>query len=743
MTALAALPALCWWGKGLPRRRLGGGGLPKNHAIKREPRNFRTRFRTILNMEASAFLRSLLGYAFCRWRIRTILFSAIVGASPVLFSGPLLAGSTVQLSPLVAKSTLIGPLDGNRQISVVLVLPLSDPQGAARFVQHLSTPGDPLYHRYLTPEQFAEGFGGNASDYAAVKEWAAANGLTVSQESTARMSLTVHGSVAQFENIFSTQVNTYRSPSGEDFYSAAIKPTVPSTIAAKVSSVIGLTGSKQYAPLVKIGKILGTAADLSGERARTDAGPGGTGPGGSYAPADLRAAYTIPLFGKFDDRTVVGVFEQGGFDASDVTEYLTRFKLPQPKVTAVSVDGSPTGVSDPNVELEAVLDIDMVIGINPSIHEVRVYEDSTDYFQVALLDAMTQAANEDKVQILSISYGQDEYLQGQDAINAENDALLELASEGITVLASSGDNGAYGDLSNGVYNVSDPATQPYITAVGGTTLLTGPHQEYQSEHIWNDLVIYLGADGGGISSVWSIPSWQVGAEPAVNGGSDTMRNVPDIAAVGDPLTGVGIYSKINGGWLQVGGTSVAAPIWASYLGLVNAGAKFAGLGRLGYFNPTLYNIGAAIDGVPVPWAWLNDVETGSNGSNALYTGYPGYSAGYAYDDCKGNGSLSGSVLPAILINNLNESLNGLNSAWAVPTDRSVLIQWDKAVGATAYFVTVDHTAGASAVGVANVYATKTTSLEVTGLIPDTVYFAVVFAVSPYGFQFNYLYFTTK
>jgi subtilase family serine protease len=709
-----------------------------------EPRNFRSRFRTILNMEASAFLRSLLGYAFCRWRIRTILFSAIVGASPVLFSGPLFAGSAVQLSPLVAESTLIGPLDPNRQISVVLVLPLSDPQGAANFVRHLSTPGDPLYHHYLTPEQFAERFGGNASDYAALREWATANGLTVSQESTARIDLTVRGSVAQFENIFSTQINTYRSPSEEEFYSAAVKPIVPSAISAKVFCVIGLTGSKQYAALVKIGKLLGAAAaDVSAELEKTNAGPGGTGPGGSYAPADLRAAYTIPLFGKFDDRTVVGVFEQGGFDASDVTEYLTRFKLPQPKVTAVSVDGSPTGVSDPNVELEAVLDIDMVIGINPSIHEVRVYEDSTDYFQVALLDAMTQTANEDKVQILSISYGQDEYLQGQDAINAENDALLQLASEGITVLASSGDNGAYGDLSNGVYNVSDPATQPYITAVGGTTLLTGPHQEYQSEHIWNDLAIYLGADGGGISSVWSIPSWQVGAEPAVNGGSDTMRNVPDIAAVGDPLTGVGIYSKINGGWVQVGGTSVAAPIWASYLSLVNAGAKFAGLGRLGYFNPTLYNIGAAIDGVPVPWVWLNDVETGSNGSNALYTGYPGYSAGYAYDDCKGNGSLSGSVLPAILINNLNESLNGLNSAWAVPTDRSVLIQWDKAVGATAYFVTVDHTAGASAVGVANVYATKTASLEVTGLIPDTVYFAVVFAVSPYGFQFNYLYFTTK
>jgi subtilase family serine protease len=679
------------------------------------------------------------------------LSGGLVFGSLALISGPLSAeGIRVGLSPLVAKSTLLGPTDPNQQVSVVLTLPLSDPQGAADFIQHLSAPGDPLYHRYLTPQQFAERFGGSTADYAAVKEWVLANGLTVSQESTARINLTVRGSVAQVQALFQTQINRYRSPDGAEFYSAAIKPTIPTAISARVSSVVGLTGSKQIAPLVKIGRTLrATMPDGVAESGDAKAGQGGTGPGGSYFAADLRTAYSVPDFGSFDKKTIVGVFEQGGFDASDVSEYLTKNKLAQPKITPVSVDGSPTVVSEPLVELEAVLDIDMIIGINPSVYEVRVYEDSLDSFQVALLDALTQIGNEDLVQILSISYGQDEYLQGQDAITAESDALEELASEGITVLASSGDNGAYGDLSGGIYNVSDPASQPYVTGVGGTTLFTGPRQEYVGEHIWNDLNINLGASGGGISSVWPIPSWQVGTNAVPNGGSGTMRNVPDVAALGDPLTGVGIYSEINGGWVEIGGTSVAAPIWASYLSVVNATCKFAGLDALGYFNQVLYNVGMALDDEAVPYAFLYDIETGSNGSNVLYPGYPGYTAGYAYDDCKGNGSLWGvNFLPGVIMSGLqfDYGISDIQAVWAVPKATSALLQWDEAVGATAYFVSLWHygPAGSYVPYVTTSYLTRNTSLEVTGLTPnDDSYYAYVLAVNKQGFSYNSVYFTTK
>src|ERR1700730_721635 len=163
--------------------------------------------------------------------------------------------ATVELSPLVAKSTFVSPVDRNHPISLVLTLPLSDPTGAADFVDHVSRRGDPLFHQYLTPQEFASRYGASESDYAALKQWATANGLTVSQESVARTALTVHGSVAQFQSLFNTQINNYRSPDGEEFYSAAVTPTIPNAVADKTSAVIGLTSGRKYTPHVRVGKV--------------------------------------------------------------------------------------------------------------------------------------------------------------------------------------------------------------------------------------------------------------------------------------------------------------------------------------------------------------------------------------------------------------------------------------------------------------------------------------------------------
>lgn len=98
----------------------------------------------------------------------------------------------------------------------------------------------------------------------------------------------------------------------------------------------------------------------------------------------------------------------------------------------------------------------------------------------------------------------------------------------------------------------------------------------------------IGASGGGVSSYWPIPTWQVRTLYSIppggifktsatpnsiatrNGGSSTMRNVPDLTAVANPLTGVAVYSVINGSWLQVGGTSVSAPVWGGYLSILGS-----------------------------------------------------------------------------------------------------------------------------------------------------------------------------
>jgi kumamolisin len=638
----------------------------------------------------------------------------------------------------------LAPVDANQEIGVTLCLPLSDPKGAAEFARRVSTPGDALFHEYITPEEFAARYGANAADYAALKEWAASAGLKISQESVARTVLSVRGTVGQLQTIFKTQLNKYRGPDGSEFYSASFSPTIPSEIATKVSSVLGLSGSRQYAPHVKIGKVVGESpklgvADATGKTNGTH----GSGPGGGYSAANLRTAYGIPTFGKLQSNTVVALFEQGGFSVVDVAKYLRANNLPLPKLTPVSVDHSPTTISDPNVEVEAVLDIDMVIGINPAVSEVRVYEDSIDPFPTALLDAMTKVADEKKAQIMSISYGDDEANQGSAAMEAENSVLAQLTGEGVTVLASSGDDGAYGRGPNGPYNVADPSSQPFVTAVGGTTLFTDGNSNYLGEQVWNELPSHAGATGGGISSYWPIPFYQT-AEPVSgyvisNGGSSTYRNVPDVAAVGDLFTGVSIYSKNAGGWITVGGTSVSAPIWAGYLSILNAGFHYLGLKDVGYFNTLLYAVGAPFNGgTGFAANQLFDIIEGTNGlPPALSFGNPGFSAGFGYDNCTGNGSLWGANFFPQLVGTYVSPLNGpagISNLNVVAQATSAVATWDAVSGATGYIVQLADLDLGFGYPPGSVYVTKKTTIKLTGLIPNTgSYSLIVWAISPNSF----------
>jgi subtilase family serine protease len=675
------------------------------------------------------------GFAFRR-QFGAAILGRVVAASLLLTTGSGFAGVTsVELSPLVAKSTLVAPVDGGKQISVLLALPSSDPTGLAEFVHHVSTSGDPLYHQYITPQQFAQKFGGNADDYAYLKSWATANGLQVSQESVSRINLVVRGSASQLENIFKTQLNTYRAADGQTFYSAGVKPSVPAELASRVSGVIGLTSTEPLASQVKVAKTLGENPVGRSDKMRADTA-GGTGPGGTYSAKDLRTAYSIPTFGNLKKDTVIAVFEQGGYKISDTDVYFEKNNLRKVKQTSIAVNKSPIQV-EPTVELEACLDIDTVAGINPNVAEVLVYIDdyNTDPFNVAMPAAITAVANDNKAQILSISYGQNEGYQGNSAMEAENTALQQCAAEGITVLASSGDAGAYEGWSpNYPYNVLDPASQPDVTGVGGTTLYTGPGEIYVSEQAWNDLGNFGGATGGGISSYWAIPSYQSTEPPsgyvAGNGGSLTMRNIPDVAAVGDPRTGVGVYVKDQGGWVQVGGTSLSCPVWAGYLSTINAAFTFAGIGNLGLFNPGLYAIGSPYfyEGY-FPCDWLNDVTEGSNGYAPLY-GHPGYTNGPGYSNTTGNGSIWGGGLAAqILISQTQPGTPPRTFWFNTPkvTRKSIEVTWANSVGSAAYVMALYYQGPYGTT--VQTFVTKETKLTIAGLKPNAQY-------NLWGWSFN-------
>jgi subtilase family serine protease len=646
-----------------------------------------------------------------------------------LASGRVYAASSasVALSPAISKSTLLSAMDPAKEITIQLSLPLSDSKGAHELLQHLSNPKDPLFHQYITVEEFAARFGGNEADFAAVKQWAVNNQLTILHESSVRTSLTVRGTVAQMERLFMTQLNNYRSAAGDEFYSASVAPTLPSDIVSKIRGVVGLTGGVQKAPLYKVRKRVGQ----NPAAIRTDSG---TGPGGGFAPDDLKTAYSIPTFGGLVKQTVA-VFEQGGIVKTDVTTYEAEFSLPNVPITQTGVDGSDTNANGAIVEVD--LDIDAILGLNPSVKEIQVYvaDYNTIPFSTGLVDTFDDVAAKGVAQTLSVSYGLDEVQAGDTAIQNEGDALVECEDAGVTVLVSAGDDGAYGRTGTDTYpatlNAPDPGSQPLVTCVGGTSLDTSSSQQYAGEVVWNDLSFDEGATGGGVSSYWALPAYQPSSLVTQNGGSSSNRNVPDVAAVADPETGYAVYTASEGGWIVVGGTSLSAPLWASYISILNSGIQYLNhvkTPQVGYFDPILYT---ALGNGYSPAGSLYPITSGSNGDAALY-GTAGYNAGENYNNCTGLGSLWGPAgYEVVLYSGTGKDIPPAPAKITVkPADTSAELSWPKSKGAKGYAVYVTTVPADQAT--AQFLVTRSPKITVTGLTAGQEYSVAVAAVNTGG-----------
>jgi len=239
---------------------------------------------------------------------------------------------------------------------------------------------------------------------------------------------------------------------------------------------------------------------------------------------------------------------------------------------------------------------------------------------------------------VSISWGWDEnqpmnnqILWSPDAITQVNEQLLLLAHLGTTVCVSTGDDGSEAQIEDGRAHVNFPASSPYVLAVGGTTLhvrkLANGSQQIV-ETVWNDGP--GSGTGGGVSDYTPVPAWQEGiVPPSINPGHFAGRVIPDVAANADPATG---YLSMSGGKLGVvGGTSAAAPLWASLIARMNSTLD----ARVGNFNALLYSqIGPA--GV------LRDVTEGNNDTDGLLDGQ--YAAGPGWDACTGWGTPDGQKL---------------------------------------------------------------------------------------------------
>ena len=542
---------------------------------------------------------------------------------------------------LVKTATLTGRLPGGQTIPLALSLPLRRPDDLSDLLTHLYQPGDPQYGHYLTPAQFTAQFAPTQADYDAARAFATAHGLTVTGTHPNRLLLDVSGPASAVEAAFGVRLLSYAGRDGRAFFAPDQEPALPSALAARGLGVIGLDNASLPHPanVPRPAALPDAPSDLPGVSPALTPSIG-TGIDG-LSPSDVRTAYNLNPVGLSGAGQTLALFELDTYTLSDVTAYEDHYSLPHVTLNNVAIDG---GVSSPgNGAGEVTLDIELQIALAGGISAVDVYIAPGTYWS-DITDCYNRIATDDAAEQISTSWGGVESGTPSDVRTTENGIFAQMASQGQSLYVATGDTTAYDDNS-GNLNVQDPASQPYVTGVGGTTLSINGDGSYASETTWwkpgehyqNPGGPYLTqgvGGGGGISQVWSIPGYQSGFVSGASLGSTTNRNVPDVSLNADGDTGYSIY--FGGGWTGFGGTSCAAPLWAGFTALVNQMRVNNGLPTLGLPNYTLYPLAAG----PDYHLAFHDIADGSK--NAYYPAVSGY------DDATGLGTFNGANLFSFL-----------------------------------------------------------------------------------------------
>jgi subtilase family serine protease len=519
----------------------------------------------------------------------------------------------------------VGRLASSTNLDLVIGLPLRNQDALNNLLQQQYAPTSPQYHHWLTPDEFTAKFGPTEEAYQAVVEFAKANGFTITGTHSNRTLVDVRGLVADIERTFRVTLFVYQHPTeARKFYAQDVEPSLDLAV-----PVLNISGLNNYA--VPHPKQLIRKSSLEAKNATPNAG---SGPSGAYTGYDFRAAYLPGVTDLTGAGQVVGLLEFDGYYTNDITTYETQAGLPSVTLSNVLLDGfngiPTTGPNSGNSEV--ALDIEMSISMAPGLSKVIVYEAGPNGIANDILSRMV-SDNQAKQLSCSWAFG----VLGPDP--TADQFFQQMAAQGQSFFDASGDTGAF----SGSTSEDFPSDDPYITQVGGTTLTTtGPGGNWVSETVWNDGCFRRNCDScsassGGISTSYSIPSYQQGISMSANQGSTTMRNVPDVAMVGDNVAFVA-----DNGQQETGvGTSFATPLWAAFIALVNQQALTYGQPTAGFLNPAIYAIG---NGANYPSAF-HDITTGNNTTTCSPSQF---FAGDGYDLSTGWGTPNGGGLISAL-----------------------------------------------------------------------------------------------
>lgn len=482
----------------------------------------------------------------------------------------------------------------------------------------MSTPGSPRYHRFLTPSEYRAEFGTRDGTVRAVSSYLTSAGLHVTAVGASNRYLTVRGTVRGAERAFHTRINRYRHH-GQTVQAPTTALRVPDSVAGSILTVTGLDTTPR--PVVH-----GRHDDFSnpagfrnarpcsayyGEQAadtKADGTPlpeldGETLPYAvcGYVGRQFRSAYTddTALDGTGVTVAITDAYASPTI-ASDASMYASRngdraygagqlSQVTPPAYTHAGQCGASGWWG------EETLDVEAVHAMAQGAH--IAYYASASCFDSDFLDTLARVVDDGTASLVSNSWSDVEANEIPDVTAAYESVFLQGATEGISFLFSSGDDGDE-VASTGTKQVDYPASDPYATAVGGTSDAIGQGGSMLFQAGWGTDKYALSADGtswsllgflygagGGSSMLFAQPAYQEGVT------SGDRRSVPDMAMDADPTTGmlVGQTQQFPHGVVaydeyRIGGTSLASPLFA---GMTALAVQQAGSGA-GLLNPVIY-----------------------------------------------------------------------------------------------------------------------------------------------------------
>jgi subtilase family serine protease len=557
-------------------------------------------------------------------------------------------------------------------------------------------PASPLYHQWLTPEQFASRFGMADADIAKVQSWLEQQGFSIDSVNRGKDTIRFSGNAGQVEAAFNTEMHTYalKTAKGvENHFAPSTALSVPSAMAGVVLGVRNLDDFRPRSHLVtNKGKTGRPRPAFTGFDSSLFFAPGDVA-----VEYDLNKEYHASYSGSGQTIAVIG---QSEVELSDIENFQNAAGLAVKDPALTYVPGSGTPAFSPGDWTESDIDLEWSGAIAPGASISLIYVGSNQNYSA--FDALDYAIDNKLANIISSSYGQceaeltGETLASGSALEASLEADFQrAATQGQTILSAAGDDGAtdcfLGQTGVGfptqaeqqALAVDYPGSSAYVTSVGGTEisqansdyLLPGDGYweasnnttdivtsvlQYIPEQAWNEDSANCGetdclaSGGGGASTIFSKPSYQTALTPA-----DGHRDVPDIAlnaAINNP--GYLFCTSDTSDWLQgqqascnsgfrdaasedptwAGGTSFAAPIFAGMLALINQQQGYT-TGQ-GPVNPTLYTL-AGNSGTYA--TAFHDITTGNNscpsGTDLCSSAVTGFSAKTGYDQATGLGTV--------------------------------------------------------------------------------------------------------